>query len=86
MKGYLRYELLLFGHCSHMGLQYQVLLSSVILEVFDEVEYSLNYLRNGISFQVFEPSCQQLNVQADENVYKQTLAIFNNACSMPIYP
>ena len=24
MKGYLGYQLLLFGHCSHMGLQYPV--------------------------------------------------------------
>ena len=70
MKGYSGYQLLLFGHCSHMGLQYQVLLSGVILEVFDEVGYLLDFLRNGISFQVFEPSCQQLNVQEDENVYK----------------
>ena len=53
-----------------MGLQYQVLLSSVILKVFNEVEYLLDFLKNGISFQVFEPSCQQLNVQEDENVYK----------------
>ena len=70
MKGYLGYQLLLFGHCSHMGLQYQVLYSIVILTAFDEVEYLLDFLRNGISFQVSEPSCQQLNVQADENVYK----------------
>ena len=53
-----------------MGLQYQVLLSSVILKVFDEVEYLLDFLRNGISFQVFETSYQQLNVQEDENDYK----------------
>ena len=39
-------------------------------QVFNEVEYLLDFLRNGISFQVFELSCQQLNVQADENVYK----------------
>ena len=39
-------------------------------QVIDEVEYLLDFLRNSISFQVFEPSCQQLNVQADENVYK----------------
>ena len=44
--------------------------SSLILKVFDEVEYLLDFLRNGISFQVFKPSCQQLNVQPDENVYK----------------
>ena len=25
---------------------------------------------NGISFQVFEPICQQLNVKPDENVHK----------------
>ena len=45
-------------------------LTSVILEFFDEFEYLLDFLSNGIFFQVFEPSCQQLNVQADENVYK----------------
>ena len=53
-----------------MGLQYQVLQSIVFLEAFDEVECLLDFFRNGMSFQVSEPSCQQLNVQADKNVYK----------------
>ena len=43
---------------------------------FDEVEYLLDFLRNGTSFQVFEPSCQQLNVQPDENVYKADFGHF----------
>ena len=39
----------------HKGLQYQALQSNVILNVFDEVKFLLDFLRNGISFQVFEP-------------------------------
>ena len=68
MKGYLRYQLLLFAHCSHKGLQYQALCSSVTFEVSGEVKYLLDFLRNSISFQVFEPSCRQLNVQVDKSV------------------
>ena len=43
-------------------------LSSITLEASNEVNYLLDFLRNGISFQVFEPSCQHLNVQVDEIV------------------
>ena len=68
MKGYLGYKLLLFVHCSHKGMQYQALLSNVTLETSNGVEHLLNFLRNGISFQVLKPSCQQLNVQVEESV------------------
>ena len=63
MKFYIGYQLLLFGHCSNKGLQYQALQSSITLNASNEVMYLLGFLRNGIlSFPVFELSSQQLNV------------------------
>ena len=69
-EGLLRYQLLLFGHCSHMGPAVPSSLIQCNSQAFDEVKCLLDFLRYGISFQVSEPSCQQLNVQADKNVYK----------------
>ena len=58
------------GYCSHKRLKYKAFYSSVTLKAFDEVKYLLDFFRNGISFQVSKPSCQRLNVEATENVYK----------------
>ena len=71
MKGFVEYQLSLFYHCSHRELQYQALKSSIPHEASDAVEYLLDFPRKGISSQVFESSCMQLNVQVDENVYRE---------------